>query len=92
MSAAFSDSFIRNIKTTGRYTDAATQGLNLQVKVNGGKYWAMRYLFQDKRYDLSIGSYPNVSLKEAPYPGDSRPCTTKRRTSPRAKLEAATHA
>jgi integrase len=65
MSAAFSDSFIRNIKTTGRYTDAATQGLNLQVKVNGGKYWAMRYLFQDKRYDLSIGSYPNVSLREA---------------------------
>ena len=65
MSAAFSDRFIRNIKTTGRYTDAATQGLNLQVKVNGGKYWAMRYLFQVKRYDLSIGSYPNVSLKEA---------------------------
>lgn len=65
MSTAFSDSFIRNIKTTGRYTDAATQGLNLQVKVNGGKYWAMRYLFQDRRYDLSLGSYPNVSLKEA---------------------------
>jgi hypothetical protein len=65
MSTAFSDSFIRNIKTTGRYTDAATQGLNLQVKANGGKYWAMRYLFQDKRYDLSLGSYPNVSLKEA---------------------------
>ena len=65
MSTAFSDSFIRNIKTTGRYTDAATQGLNLQVKANGGKYWAMRYLFQDKRYDLSLGSYPTVSLKEA---------------------------
>jgi hypothetical protein len=29
MSNAFSDSYIRNIKTTGRYTDAATQGLNL---------------------------------------------------------------
>ena len=65
MSSAFSDSFIRNIKTPGRYTDAATQGLNLQVKANGGKYWALRYLFQDKRYDLSLGSYPNVSLKEA---------------------------
>ena len=50
MSTAFSDSFIRNIKTTGRYTDAATQGLNLQVKSNGGRYWAMRYLFRDKRY------------------------------------------
>ena len=65
MSSAFSDSFIRNIKTIGRYTDAAIQGLNLQVKANGGKYWALRYLFQDKRYDLSLGSYPNVSLKEA---------------------------
>jgi integrase len=65
MSNAFSDSFIRNIKATGRYTDAATQGLNLQVKANGGKYWALRYLFQDRRYDLSLGSYPNVSLKEA---------------------------
>ena len=65
MRNAFSDSFIRNIKTTGRYTDAATQGLNLQVKANGGKFWAMRYLFQDRRYDLSLGSYPNVSLKEA---------------------------
>ena len=65
MSSAFSDSFIRNIKTPGRYTDAATQGLNLQVKANGGKYWAMRYLFQDKRHDLSLGSYPSVTLKEA---------------------------
>ena len=65
MSSAFSDSFIRNIKTIGRYTDAAIQGLNLQVKSNGGKYWAFRYLFQDRRYDLSLGSYPNVSLKDA---------------------------
>ena len=52
MSTAFSDSFIRNIKTTGRYTDAATQGLNLQVKSNGGKYWAIRYLFQEMELPL----------------------------------------
>jgi len=78
MSTAFSDSFIRNIKQAGRYTDAATQGLNLQVKANGGKYWTMRYLFQDKRYDLSLGSYPNVSLKEARI----------RATSARVKLNA----
>jgi len=78
MSTAFSDSFIRNIKPAGRYTDAATQGLNLQVKANGGKYWTMRYLFQDKRYDLSLGSYPNVSLKEARI----------RATSARVKLNA----
>ena len=65
MSSAFSDSFIRSITTPGRYTDAATQGLNLQVKANGGKYWAIRYFFQDKRHDLSLGSSPGVTLKEA---------------------------
>ena len=65
MKNAFSDSFIRNIKIPGRYTDAATQGLNLQVKANGGKYWAVRYFFQDKRHDLSLGSYPNITLKKA---------------------------
>ena len=49
MSTAFTDTFIRNIKDLGRYTDAATQGLNLQVKPSGGKYWTFRYLFQGKR-------------------------------------------
>ena len=65
MSTAFTDTFIRNIKDLGRYTDAATQGLNLQVKPSGGKYWTFRYLFQGKRSDLSLGTYPTISLKEA---------------------------
>ena len=65
MSITFTDSYIRNIKTVGRYTDASTQGLNLQVKLGGGKYWTFRYLFQGKRYDQSLGTYPTVSLKEA---------------------------
>ena len=29
------------------------------------KYWAFRFLFEEKRYDLSFGTYPEISLKEA---------------------------
>jgi len=65
MSTAFTDTYIRNLKAAGRYTDAATLGLNIQVKPGGGKYWTFRYLYQGKRHDLSIGTYPAISLKEA---------------------------
>jgi integrase len=65
MSIAFTDPYIRNIKNKGRYTDSATQGLNLQVKANGAKYWTFRYLYQGKRHDLGLGAYPAISLKEA---------------------------
>jgi len=61
MSTAFTDKYIGNLKTVGRYTDAATQGLNLQIKAGGGKYWTFRYLYQGKRYDLSLGTYPTIS-------------------------------
>lgn len=65
MSSAFTDTYIRNLKNVGRYTDAATQGLNLQIKARGGKYWTFRYQYQGKRLDLSLGTYPAISLKEA---------------------------
>ena len=65
MGTVFTDTLIRNLKTVGRYTDLATQGLNLQVKAGGGKYWTFRYNFQGKRQDLSLGTYPPITLKEA---------------------------
>ncbi|MDX8395900.1 MAG: Arm DNA-binding domain-containing protein [Mariprofundaceae bacterium] len=39
-------------------------GLFLLVKPTG-KYWKMNYRFGDKQKTLSIGIYPQVSLKEA---------------------------
>jgi len=65
MSIAFTDPYIRNLKIKGRYTDSATQGLNIQVKVNGAKYWTLRYLYQGKRHDLGLGTYPAITLKDA---------------------------
>jgi len=61
----FSDPYIRSLKTPGRYTDPSTTGLNLQVKKNGGKYWTVRFVAAGKRQDLSLGSYPTISLKTA---------------------------
>jgi integrase len=65
MATIFTDTYIKNIKKPGRYTDAATSGLNFNVKSNGRGYWVFRYLYGTKRIDLSIGAYPEISLKEA---------------------------
>ena len=65
MKTVFTDAFIKNIKQSGRYTDAATTGLNLNIKSKGGGYWVFRYLFGGQRLDLSLGAYPSISLKEA---------------------------
>ena len=65
MKTGFTDPYVKNLKAPGRYTDQAVTGLNLNIKQRGGKYWVFRYLYAGKRYDLSLGVYPGVSLKEA---------------------------
>ena len=48
----------------GRYgTDI--KGLYFWIKDNGNKYWLMRYAFQGKRHDLSLGAFPEVSIADA---------------------------
>lgn len=65
MKTGFTDPYVKNLTQSGRYTDAATPGLNLNIKSNGGKYWVFRYLFGTKRSDLALGVYPAIGLKEA---------------------------
>jgi integrase len=65
MKTVFTDAYINSIKQSGRYTDAATTGLNLNIKKKGGGYWVFRYVFGGRRLDLSLGAYPSISLKEA---------------------------
>jgi integrase len=67
MEIVFTDLFIKNLNNAGRYTDKQTPGLNIQIKVapNINRYWAFRYVYAGKRYDLALGAYPNISLKEA---------------------------
>ncbi len=41
------------------------RGLYLEVTPAGGKWWRLKYRFNDKEKRLSLGVYPDVSLKEA---------------------------
>ena len=40
-------------------------GLYLEVAPSGGKWWRLKYRFEGKEKRISLGVYPDVSLKEA---------------------------
>ena len=48
----------------GRYR-TEVKGLYFWIKENGNKYWLMRYAFQGKRHDISLGAFPEVSIADA---------------------------
>jgi len=50
-------------KTQTKYTDS--NGLVLLVHINKGKYWQYNYRFLHKQKTLSLGPYPEISLKKA---------------------------
>jgi len=41
------------------------KGLYLQISPAGGKHWKLKYRIDGKEKKLAIGSYPEISLKEA---------------------------
>jgi integrase len=41
------------------------KGLLLIVRPTGGRLWRLKYRFQSKEQQLSLGTYPEVSLKDA---------------------------
>ena len=41
------------------------RGLFLLISPKGGKWWRFKYLFDGKEKLLSLGTYPDVSLKDA---------------------------
>lgn len=53
-----------NASEAGRYS-TDIKGLYFWIKDNGNKYWLMRYAFQGKRHDLSLGAFPDVSIADA---------------------------
>lgn len=59
------DIVLKNLTKPGRYTDDQTKGLHLWVKSKGRRYWIVRYTLEGRRYGLSVGAYPEVSLRQA---------------------------
>ncbi|HPB99703.1 MAG TPA: Arm DNA-binding domain-containing protein, partial [Polyangiaceae bacterium] len=41
------------------------RGLYLEISSTGGKWWRFKYRFDGKEKRLSLGVYPDVSLKDA---------------------------
>ena len=61
-----SDIAIRNAKPAAkpvRLFDSG--GLYLEVAPTGGKWWRLKYRYEGKEKRLSLGVYPDISLKEA---------------------------
>lgn len=47
------------------YTINIDTGLSVLVKFTGSKLWRYRYSFSGKRCMISLGKYPQISMKEA---------------------------
>lgn len=57
---------VKNAKPKGKnYRLVDERGLYLEVAKGGGKWWRLRYWFEGKENRLSLGTYPDVSLKVA---------------------------
>lgn len=60
------DTSVRQAKPTGKdYTLPDFGGLSLAVSAKGSKSWHFRYYWLDKQKRMSLGTYPEVSLREA---------------------------
>src|SRR5690606_18122204 len=63
---ALSDFAVRQARATRKaYTLADSDGLSLAVTAAGGKTWHFRYYWLNKQKRMSLGTYPEVTLREA---------------------------
>ena len=63
---ALSDSAIKNAKPKAeQYKLHDEKGLFAIIRPTGGKLWRFKYRYQGKEQQLSLGTYPEVSLKDA---------------------------
>ncbi|EDT3379630.1 DUF4102 domain-containing protein [Salmonella enterica subsp. enterica serovar Mbandaka] len=63
---ALSDLMVRQARAADKtYNLPDTDGLGLVVAPTGGKSWHLRYYWLGKQKRISLGNYPEVSLREA---------------------------
>src|ERR1700687_4498414 len=81
------DAAVRSAKPKDRpYKLADSRGLYLLVNPNGSKWWRLKYRFGGKEKLLSLGVYPEVSLRAARAKRDGDP-SLKPDGTPRAKTD-----
>ncbi|MBL4828026.1 MAG: tyrosine-type recombinase/integrase [Spongiibacteraceae bacterium] len=63
---ALTDIKIKAMKPQNKDTWLSDEkGLRLLIKVNGSRYWRLKYRFNGKQKTIALGVYPDVSLKDA---------------------------
>lgn len=56
---------VKNTHIPGRYTDGLVKGLHIWVKTSQKKYWIFRYNFAGKQQNMSLGSFPRMTISQA---------------------------
>ena len=56
---------LRALSKPTRFSIPDSRGLHLWVRADLKKYWVYRFTFEGKRYDTSLGSFPEISLTDA---------------------------
>lgn len=77
---------IRPESRTRRYFDE--RGLYLEVSPKGGKWWRLKYRFDQKEKRISLGTYPEVSLKDARNRRDESRILISQNIDPSARRKA----
>ncbi|HGW5375690.1 TPA: tyrosine-type recombinase/integrase [Pseudomonas aeruginosa] len=82
---ALSDLAVRKAKATGKaYTLSDLDGLSLAVAPGGGKSWHFRYQWYGKQKRMSLGTYPELSLRDARTLRDEARALLAKDTNPHA--------
>ena len=82
---ALSDLAVRKAKATGKaYTLSDLDGLSLAVAPGGGKSWHFRYQWFGRQRLMSLGCYPEVSLRDARILRDEARALLAKSTNPHA--------
>ncbi|MCM2446285.1 tyrosine-type recombinase/integrase [Rahnella sp. CG8] len=90
---ALSDTTVRRAKATGKaYTLPDVSGLSLAVAPKGGKSWHFRYYWCGKQKRMSLGQYPEMTLREARQARDQASALLAQDINPRVAREQQRHA
>lgn len=89
---ALSDTAVRRAKATGKaYTLPDNAGLSLAVAPKGGKSWHFRYYWCEKQKRMSLGQYPDMTLREARQARDQVSALLAQGINPRVAREQQRH-
>lgn len=83
---SLSDATVRQAKATGKsYTLRDFDGLSLAVTATGGRTWHYRYYWNGKQKRMSLGTYPEITLREARTLRDEARALLAKGVNPRAE-------